>query len=299
MLEPKDIVLIRTFATEATAELAARRLEAAGILCLLASDDGGGTIPAMTTVRGVRLLVGPDDVDAAEQLLQDIERPGSVSESQTEPDATTPALSQALPAASADGARPGRSKRGFWLGLVAGVAVSGLAFGLYEINRRSFTGVHEYDFNDDGRPDVWWTYRKGQCERIEQDRNYDGKPDSWDFYPEGEHSQTQTDDDFDGKPDGWYSYANEVLSEAKFDVDSNGRPDVTYRYKAGVASEAAWTGGEGSIVLHRQVFQDGVLHESFIDKDGDGVFDEKVEYDAFEVPIRTLSLKLLSAPARR
>ncbi|MBI2927189.1 MAG: DUF2007 domain-containing protein [Verrucomicrobia bacterium] len=298
MPEPKDTVLVRTFATEATAQLAARRLEAADIPCLLASDDGGGTIPALTTVRGVRLLVAPSDLDAAEQLLRDIEHPGLVSESPAEPDTTPPPRSQTRPATSAEGARPERSRRGFWLGLIVGVAVSGFVFGLYEIRQRTYTGVEEYDLNDDGRPDAWWIYRKGQCERIEQDRNYDGKPDSWDFYPEGEHSQTQTDDDFDGKPDGWHAYTNDVVSESKLDVDSNGRPDVTYRYKAGVVTEAAWTGGEGSIVLHRQVFQDGVLHESFIDKDGDGVFDEKVEYDAFAVPIRTLSLKLLSAPAR-
>jgi hypothetical protein len=295
-MDPTDTVVVRTFATEATAQLAARRLEVAGIICVLARDDCGGNFPAMTTAGGLRLLVAPADADAARRLMEDIEHPGSDSEEPTEP---IPSISEPCPepkASPPDRTSSARSKRGFWLGLVVGVAVSGIVFGLYEYRQRHFTGAHSYDLNGDGKPDVWFRYFRGDHERWEQDRNSDGRPDEWVFYAGGWMFRSEGDDNFDGKPDTWYSYRNEVVVESKEDTDFDGKPDVTVRYESGVPQEAVWTPGESGVVRHKQIFRHGVLQEAFFDNDGDGVFDEKVTYDALQMPDRVETLKEVSAP---
>ena len=64
-----DAVLIETFPNRIAAELAAGLLESEGIEALVMADDAGGAYPALQFVRGVRLLVAPQDEAQAREIL--------------------------------------------------------------------------------------------------------------------------------------------------------------------------------------------------------------------------------------
>lgn len=63
-----DLVVFRTYLTNIDAELAHGALEAAGIESVVRPDDCGGTQPQLW-MGGVALLVWPEDVERAEEIL--------------------------------------------------------------------------------------------------------------------------------------------------------------------------------------------------------------------------------------
>ncbi|MDP3182968.1 MAG: DUF2007 domain-containing protein [Desulfobaccales bacterium] len=65
-----DAVLLETFPNRILAELAASLLEGEGIEALIMADDAGGAYPALQFVRGVRLLVAPEDETRAREFLK-------------------------------------------------------------------------------------------------------------------------------------------------------------------------------------------------------------------------------------
>ena len=64
-----DVVTVRTFISEAEAEIAKAALEAFGIQCMLSRDDCGGQRPHLLMGAGIRLLVRSDDVERADEVL--------------------------------------------------------------------------------------------------------------------------------------------------------------------------------------------------------------------------------------
>ncbi len=66
-----DIVEVENFSTRMEAEMAAGVLEAEGIYTLVSADDAGGTYPPLQYLRGVRLMVLPEDEKRARQILAD------------------------------------------------------------------------------------------------------------------------------------------------------------------------------------------------------------------------------------
>ncbi len=66
-----DIVEVENFPTRMDAEMAAGVLEAEGIYTLVSADDAGGTYPPLQYLRGVRLMVLPEDEKRARQILAD------------------------------------------------------------------------------------------------------------------------------------------------------------------------------------------------------------------------------------
>ena len=68
-----DAIVIETFPNRYLAEMAASFLEAEGIETLILADDAGGTYPPLQFVRGVRLLVAPEDEAQAREILQALE----------------------------------------------------------------------------------------------------------------------------------------------------------------------------------------------------------------------------------
>jgi len=65
----EDVVVLRSFATEVDAHLAAAVLEANGIPARIVADTAGGAIPAIAVIFPVRLLVRAADADLARELL--------------------------------------------------------------------------------------------------------------------------------------------------------------------------------------------------------------------------------------
>jgi hypothetical protein len=65
----KDVVVLRKFATEVEAHLAAAVLEANGIATHVIADTAGGALPPIAVIFPVRLLVRAGDAELARQLL--------------------------------------------------------------------------------------------------------------------------------------------------------------------------------------------------------------------------------------
>jgi hypothetical protein len=70
-LTQDDIVEVENFPTRMEAAMAAGVLEAEGIYTLVSADDAGGTYPSLQYLRGVRLMVLPEDAKRARQILAD------------------------------------------------------------------------------------------------------------------------------------------------------------------------------------------------------------------------------------
>lgn len=64
-----ELVTIRSFDSEAEAELAKTKLESAGIKSFLSGDDCGGLRPAMTFTNGIKLVVRAEDAVRVGEIL--------------------------------------------------------------------------------------------------------------------------------------------------------------------------------------------------------------------------------------
>ncbi len=64
-------VIVEKFSTRMEAELAAGLLEAEGIQTFISADDAGGAYPPLQYIRGVRLIVFPEDEVRAREILTD------------------------------------------------------------------------------------------------------------------------------------------------------------------------------------------------------------------------------------
>lgn len=62
-------IVVRRFMTEAEADLARAILAANGIEAAVLRDDAGGMLPAMSLLSEIRLVVAPDDAEAAREVL--------------------------------------------------------------------------------------------------------------------------------------------------------------------------------------------------------------------------------------
>ena len=64
-----DAVVLETFPNRIAAEMAAGLLESEGIEAMVMADDAGGAYPMLQFIRGVRLLVAPEDRYRAREIL--------------------------------------------------------------------------------------------------------------------------------------------------------------------------------------------------------------------------------------
>jgi hypothetical protein len=68
-----EAVVLRTYASETFASIAASRLGSEGIEAHIQKDDCGGAYPSLQMSGGVRLLVKPEDLKDAQTILNEIE----------------------------------------------------------------------------------------------------------------------------------------------------------------------------------------------------------------------------------
>lgn len=66
-----ELVVLRTFSTEASALLAKAILEANGVPSIVSADSASVMEPQLGYSRGTRLLVRPSDAAAAAELLEE------------------------------------------------------------------------------------------------------------------------------------------------------------------------------------------------------------------------------------
>jgi hypothetical protein len=64
-----EAVVVEKFFNRLEAEMAAGLLESEGIQAFVQADDAGGAYPPLQHLRGVRLIVFPEDADRAREIL--------------------------------------------------------------------------------------------------------------------------------------------------------------------------------------------------------------------------------------
>jgi Putative prokaryotic signal transducing protein len=278
-MNPDEAVVVRTYPGDAIASIAASRLGSEGIDAYIRKDDVGGAYPALQMTRGVRLLVKPDDLAAAEKILNEMEAEDLDEVEQNEE-----------PEEQGAEEREGQKREKSGLLLVFGLLLFGLGAWYFlspELyHRRSYTGVVKRDLNEKGIPGSFGHYVDGQLTRVEEDRNYDGKIDVWYKYVAGKLRTGTFDNDFDGRPDVWVEYKDQFNSVEKVDTDFDGKPDATIFYANGLTLRRDWHPNNSAIIERRQIYKNGVLKEELVDTDRDGNFDLKITYDPFERPIK-------------
>ncbi len=83
-MNPDKAVVLRTFANEVGANIAASSLGCQGIETHIQKDDCGGAYPSLQMAGGVRLLVKPEDLEDAEKILNEMEAEDSGEAEQLE-----------------------------------------------------------------------------------------------------------------------------------------------------------------------------------------------------------------------
>jgi hypothetical protein len=140
------------------------------------------------------------------------------------------------------------------------------------------------DYDGDGDYESTFSY-SGQAPRLaEYDRNNDGKIDArWHYDLQGYEERYEGDDDFDGRFEIEADVDAGQSRSARFDLDGDGRPEETQRYRHGVLDTAQLYDGSGRVVA-RETYRHGERVSAEFDRDGDGTFEQRVEFDRFDMP---------------
>ena len=278
---------IKTFGNLAEAAFVQSLLESRGIPAVLLDEQSFLTTPGMS---GIRLQVDEADAKRALQFLA-AERAPNVR-----PVEETGSAQQEAPRT----VRWGSIYLSLGLIGVAGCVV-GVVLDQFGIDSSKFWNARptlaavenvEADYNHDGRPDQFWTYRNNIVEDAKGDRNGDGKIDEWQtFDAEGRPATSSMDLNFDGNPDTWVAYENGNPASDKVDTDFNGRPDSFSAYEYGVLLRRDVIPNESGRILRRELYVAGVLREEWVDEDGNGTFDAKYQYDPFSTRSERLPIQ--------
>jgi len=264
---------IRIFSSHEAAELAAAKLKAHGIKCLVNSDDCGGMYPNLTASTGVRLLVQAGDAEAAVALLESKLLPEEINQIETEVVAST------LP-------RNGKSKNLALGQILVGVLVGIILCLLYQWSSKQ--GTKNYNYRTaEGKDYGGITYQDGHAVKSIKDRNLDGLADEWIYYEKDQVVRVNQDENFDGKPDVFIIYSNDLPVTAEADTDFNGIPDTFGSYDYGIIKQLDFRANGSKITTTREFFHNGVLTEIWRGGDSNGNFSEVVRYDPFFNPIST------------
>ncbi len=269
-----ETVVVKTFAGDNAAIVAASRLESDGIDVHIQKDDCGGAYPSLQMSGGVRLLVKPED-------LEDAEDSGEIEEEEQ----------------PTDGRRTQSSPI-----LLFGMLLLGLAGGYFlspELtDLATYTGVAKERYAN-GKVAVLSHYVNGRIVRAEEDRNRDGKPDAWYKYGAGKPHSVSFDDNFDGRPDSWVTYKDYFDSVQKTDSDFDGIPDATAFFANGLTRKLDWHPNDSAIITRREFYEHNVLVEALVDTDKNGVFDLRITYDPFQNPIKKEKCRIPGYSDRR
>ena len=269
----EEAVVLRTFANDFEANFAASSLSAQGIETHIRKDDVGGAYPALQMSRGVRLLVKPEDREAAEKILDEIEaeHAGRIEQEEEQEDSKSTKLGTIF-----------ILRRSFLLliGFAAGYFLPASWGG-----RSRGTEVVKEDWKD-GKPGSIGHFVDGKLALVEEDRNYDTKIDAWHKYVSGKIRTSEYDDTFRGQPNRWIEHKDRFNYVEKWDTDFDGKPDATTLYVDGLVKRIDWHPKGSRTSGRRELYEHGVLKEKLLDMDEDGIFHRRITYDPYGNPIR-------------
>lgn len=268
--------ILRTFTSQVTAQVVADHLESANIPVMVGADDCGGLLPVLSPLHGFHLLVKASDLPRAEEALRDIEAEFGINTAGSARPTSVVKLS------------PHLSKIGWF---VLGTVVGALACYAVVLWRSNYTGTWTEDLNKDGRPDVWWDYKKGVVIKTSEDRDFNGRADAWWHSPDGVTRSAEDDTNDDGKPDVWWTYENGYANRNAGDFDFDGKLDGGTRFAGNLPVQSVFQASNQLGYWRRDYFTNGVLRVTILDRDRDGVLDERILFDAFGTFLRVEPMK--------
>lgn len=177
--------------------------------------------------------------------------------------------------------KPAATRTGRLSMFLAGLLLGGLTVYLFHTEDKTPEGI---DYDHDGRLDERWFYSGGLLSRLEVDRNLDGNVDAYYVYDRRGITQSASfDENFDGAYETTVEFLRSNPHVQASDFDGDGRVDYRMKFTAGVLAEVDIFGSQPRFTPRkRQVYEAGRLVSADFDTDGDGEFDVRYEYDAFE-----------------
>ena len=167
-----------------------------------------------------------------------------------------------------------------WFG--TGLIVGGLATVWLLRTPLSSNGV---DYDGDGDYETDFFYSGQVISRSEIDRNNDGRTDErWHFDHLGLEKRYEGDDDFDGKFETQVDVKLGNWELARLDVDGDGKADEIRNFRHGILTSAHVLDPASGRVVARESYVDGERAVAEFDRDGDGTFEERVEFDRYDMP---------------
>lgn len=257
-------------------------LQDEGIQATILDESGWAAAYGITPPEGIRVQVREEHEERAARLLDSFLSGTFVEASEDPDDAST---------GESPPEEEGHDARGSSWQVPAAFAVILLAlFVLFQMGRSrqdSRPSVHSSgttyeDLNDDGRPDVWWHYRKGVLYMSESDHNFDGKVDAvYSLTSTGLVKESRIDMNFDGLFEMRGYHESGILSRSEIDVTSDAFPDIVYEFDRGsLVKETAMAHGK---VRQIALYARHTVREMLVDTDSDGVFDTRHTFDKFGI----------------
>ena len=219
----------------------------------------GGELPLGNTIK---VRVDPSRATEAREVIADWEKSQPAERPST-------------------AARPPIIQKSIWFafGLMAGVALS-----FFLMNMNNYADYSGTDYNFDGTHDEVYHYVDGKLRSSGRDRNFDGTHDSrCTFSATYLESVCETDDDFNGRFE-WKIDDDGTMGTAVRDEDADGRPEQVMHLKYGVVQSVDYYFASGGRIVKREHYQGGELVSAEFDDDRDGVYERRVEYDAYGEP---------------
>lgn len=231
-----------------------------------------GGVGELPPAGNVRVVVAPEDVTAARQVIAEWES------------------NQPKERRAEQGNRPKPSYAGT-IGFFVGATLASAAL-LWAYNS-PFTdeGV---DYDGDGILDEIYHWRGDFVSQIDGDRNGDGEIDIRYFYSNRLGIDgAESDNDFDGVFEHSTRFKASKLESDEIDISGDGLVDHRYRYRHGVLLRRDLIDPTSRKIRKVERYKDGLLVEAEWDTDGDGNFDTLIKYDDFAEEVSRSGLPIV------
>jgi Putative prokaryotic signal transducing protein len=241
-------------------------LARAGISSRVEGEFLAGAMGELPLGSTIKVRVDPSQVTDAKRVIEDWQRL-----QRTDPEPAPP---------------PAHKKKRVWsstLWFAGGIALGAVATLI--VLRTPYT-QDSLDLDGDGVTDETYSYSGGVLSMISLDHNADGKIDerhTYDVY--GVITGSESDPDFDGILEWRNEYEDGEIVRSTKDANQDGKPEQVGLFRNGTQLTNDIYDESGARIVVRELYRSDGLLTREIDKDGDGVFERRVEYDRYGEPV--------------